>query len=254
MNKIAGWLLAAVLCSQFVPISQAQVPTSGAKAKAPALGAASGKPAIIVLEDLTREEWEKLFGLQWRQKKTWTNEDIEGLKREDQKTGRTVPISVVGTLRETQAAEAAAEKKTTRETQPGRGGSSAPQTFEIDISISCDAGLFATPTWCPRKGEGVIGGIYREIRARAGQPIEITLNSLWATPGTLFYGFKVVPEGVELNHEAYGTACLNAVAGSCTTIAFNGRTEVRFTIESPGTYRYYDPTHIGTGYGELIVE
>lgn len=122
--------------------------------------------------------------------------------------------------------------------------------FSLAIAANCDAGPYAAPTWCAEKSEGVVGGTYRELRAPAGRRVRFQLSNLpgsWNQPSVTSRVFAIVPENAKL---VPGGCPDTAVA--CATVPLGGE-EVLWIGLEVGTYKYYDPSYVGTGYGILRV-
>lgn len=122
--------------------------------------------------------------------------------------------------------------------------------FSLSIAQACDAGPYVIPTWCAQSGEGVLGGTERVLEAPAGRRVRFFLSNLpgtWNQPYSTTRILALVKDGEELT-----TGGCPAKAVACSEVGL-GRTEVLWIGLEVGTYKYYDPSWPGSGYGVLRV-
>ena len=130
--------------------------------------------------------------------------------------------------------------------------------FVMHISGVCGGLRLAVPSWCPEPGNGVVGGVYKEIRVRQGERVEIELNNdlLW-TPGQVSFILTSVDPIEACSQNPVPSDQVENCAefplfGVNRALAF-GQAVVSFTASRVGDFKYYDGLN-PSGYGRLVVE
>lgn len=122
--------------------------------------------------------------------------------------------------------------------------------FTLRINQACDAGPFVVPTWCADSAEGVLGGAERVLEAPAGRRVRFFLyndRGPWDQPVTTTRLLAIVPADAELT-----TGGCPEKALACTQVPLGGEQVLWIGLEV-GTYKYYDPSWPGSGYGLLKI-
>jgi len=167
--------------------------------------------------------------------------------------GRIIANARVSVVGEPDAVKTPASSPAPRAASAPSAKKARRASVAIGISGVCDNKPFAIPTWCPREGAGVVGGLYRVVEVGGADVIDFALANqpgAWTMRGVMSNTFAVVPEGTNLDAPNLGCA---AGAVVCERIGLGATANVSAAL-APGAYKYYDPSQPGSGYGVLIVK